>query len=97
MWRVAAVGVNDNLPSGQTGVTLRASSYESTGGVDMDLGLIIHQLSRNCVTDYLFLNLSAQLFICDVISVLRRDNDCAGSKWTAVAVFDRYLRLAVWS
>ena len=43
----AAVGVYDDLPSGQTAVTLRAADNKATGGVDEILGVFVQQFCRN--------------------------------------------------
>ena len=43
----AAVGVNDDLTAGQAGVALRSADHKAAGGIDIDLGVLVQQLSRN--------------------------------------------------
>ena len=43
MGGAAAVGVHDDLPAGEPGVALGAAHHEAAGGVDIDLGVVVHQ------------------------------------------------------
>ena len=43
----AAVGVHDDLAAGQAGVALRAADNETTGGVDVVLGILVQQTCGN--------------------------------------------------
>ena len=42
----AAIGVDDDLPAGQPGVTLRPADDEASGGIDEELGLLREQSCR---------------------------------------------------
>src|SRR5690554_5072163 len=46
-----AVAVHDDLTAGQTAVAHRAADHEGAGRVDVELGVLIDQLSRNHVLD----------------------------------------------
>ena len=94
--RIAAVGVDDDLATGQTGIALRTTGNESTGRIDVILRVVVQQIAGNSVSDNVFANLSAQLFVFNFRRVLRRDDDGVNAKRPAVAILNRDLRFAVW-
>src|SRR5690606_36692155 len=59
--RVAAVGVDDDLASGQAAVTVGAADHEAAGGVDVELGLLVDPLGRKNLLDDLFHNAFADI------------------------------------
>ena len=95
MRRVASIRIDNNLATGDTGIALRASGDEPARRIDVILRVFVEELSGHCVSDYLFLNIRAQLLITDIVRVLLRDNDSVETEGSAITVFDRYLRLSV--
>ena len=58
----AAVGVYDDLPSGQTAVTLRTADNKATGGVDEILGVFVQQFCRNHCRNHIVHHIAANSF-----------------------------------
>ncbi len=57
VWRVTAVGIDDDLPAGQAGVTLRTAGDESSGGIDVILRVFVEQFRRDGVLNDFFFDL----------------------------------------
>ena len=62
MPRVSAIGIDDNLSACQAAVTYRSAHYKPSGRVDVDLGILIHQLLRDYRTDNLALDILTNSF-----------------------------------
>ena len=67
---IAAVGIHDDLTTGQAGVALRAAHNKAAGGVDIVLGVLVQQLGGDGGLDDLFHHVGAQLFHADSLAVL---------------------------
>ena len=91
----AAVGVDENLASGQAGVGFRASLHKAPGGVDVVLGVLVHHAVRDDLTDNEFAQIPLQGFIADLRVMLGSQGDAVDAGGHAVLVFDGDLRLAV--
>ncbi len=70
MTRHAAVGVDDDLATGQTAVAHRAADDELAGRVDVVLGGGVQQFGRDHLFDDLFHHRFAQVRLADVRVVL---------------------------
>ena len=92
-----AVGINDDLSSGQTAVALRATDYKASGWVDKDLGIFSHQFFWNDNIDNVFLDICTNLFHLNIWGVLVGDNDGFYCNWNIVFIFDGNLSFAVWT
>src|SRR6202035_974655 len=55
----AAVGVHDNLASGKTGVAHGAADHETSGGIDVVLGIFVEQLCGDGGLDNVLQNVAA--------------------------------------
>ncbi len=66
----AAVGVDDDLASGQAAVADRAADHEVAGRVDVELGVLVQQLGRQHLLDDQLHHAVAQVVIGDVRVVL---------------------------
>ena len=95
MRSIAAVGIHDNLAASETGITVRTAGHETTGGIDVILRVVIHQIAGHSVSDNVFANLGAQLIVFNFGRVLRRNHDCINPEGASVAVLNRDLRLSV--
>ncbi len=92
----AAVGVDDDLASGQAGVAHGAADDEAAGGVDVVLGVGIQQVGGDGGLDHVLQDVGPQLFIADRLGMLRGDDHGIDPRRLAgFVVLDRDLRFAV--
>lgn len=95
------VGVDDDLSTGQTGVTLGTTDDESARGLDVVDGLVVQQFRGDNLLDDVLLDFLSEVFSGDLVGVLGRDDDGVDSEGldgTAVLlVFDGDLGLGVGS
>ena len=91
----AAVGVDDDLATGQTTVAHRASDYEVAGRVDVVLGVGMQQLGRDHILDDLFHHRFAQIFQADVRVVLGGQHDGVDTHDLAVIVAAGHLGFGI--
>ena len=92
---VSAVGVNDDLSAGKSGVTCRTANDKSAGGVYVDLGLCIHKLSRNDSLDDELDHILADLCELNVSRVLSGDYNGVNANGLAVVILNSHLSLSV--
>ena len=96
MGGAAAVGIHDDLPAGETAVTLRATNDEAACGIDVDLGVLVHQLSGNRGLDDQFDHIPADLIQRCLGGMLGGDHHGIHTGGLAILVIlHRHLRLAV--
>ncbi len=96
----AAIGIHDDLASGQAGIAHRTADNKTTGWVDINLGVLIHQFRRNDSLDHVFQNVRlnaivADFFVIQLVGVLAADNDSVDANRLAVVIFHGYLALAI--
>ena len=91
----AAIGINDNLPSRQAGVALRAAHHKTSGGVDIILGLVIQELSGHNRCNDMLAQVCFNLLACYIRTVLCGNNDSVNAYRYAVFVFHGDLGFAV--
>ena len=94
MGAVSTVGINNNFPSGKAAVTLRAANDKSTRWVDVVLG-VFQELRRNSLFDAILNYVFLELFVSDVGTMLRGDNDGLNTGHFTRFVFRGYLALCV--
>ena len=93
---VSAVGVNDNFTSGQTCVTCRTTDDKTSGGIDIDLGRLVHHTLGNDGQNDLALDILADLLGADLITVLRgNDNGIYANGLAVLIIFNGNLGFAV--
>src|SRR3954468_5612389 len=95
--RRAAVRVDDNLAAGDARVAMRSADDETAGRVDVDLGVLVHQVGRNHAADDLLDDVFLHRLLRDERTVLAGDDDGVDANRTVAVVFDGDLRLAVWT
>ena len=95
MTTIAAIGVHDDLASGQTAVTMRAAYNKASGGVYKVLGLVIQQFIGNDGLDHIFQNVGTDLLGADIRRVLVGDDDGVDAAGLVVHIFHSHLGLAV--
>ena len=57
----AAIGIDDDFSSGQTGIAMRSADHKAAGRIDVELGLRIDHIGGNHRIDDVLLNVGAQL------------------------------------
>ena len=93
---VAAVGVDDDLPTGQAAVTMRAADNETSGGVNEELGLIIHQLCGKDRIQNILTDICMDLLLGHIGIMLGRKNDCIQmDRFSVLVILYGYLALSV--
>merc|ERR1712159_881343 len=74
-WAPATVGVDDNLTTGQTGVTVRTTDDKSSGRVQVEDGVGVEVLLRDNLFDDFVHQIVGDLFVGDAFDVLGGDQD----------------------
>src|SRR5260370_42457318 len=92
---LAAIGIDYDLSTSQTRVTLRSTGNEAACWVNVVFCVFVQEFRRDGVLDDLFFSLDSQLFITYIRIVLRRDDDCFMPARPAIAILCCILRLAV--
>ena len=93
---ISAIGINNDLTTGKTRITRRTADYKTTGGVNVDLGCIIHHTLGNDGKNYLTLDILANLLCAHLITVLRGNNNGINTNRLAVLIiFNGNLSLTV--
>ena len=95
MTSCAAVGVYDDLPSGQTAVALRTAYHETSGGVDEILSVFVQQFCRDHSRDHIVHHVTANGLQSHICSVLGGDDNCIHTNRLVPIVFHGDLCLAV--
>ena len=94
----APIGVHEDLAAGQPGIALGAAHHEPAAGIDVDVGVVVHQLASDWV-NYVLLDILSQLLgeSLPVVLVLVLGAYYHGINpvGTALAVFNSNLGLAV--
>ena len=90
-----AVRIDDDLAAGKPGIALGAADDERTGRVDMVNNVFTEQFRRDDVLDDFVNDILADLFLGDILMVLRRHNDRLDTDRFAVPVTDADLSLPV--
>mmetsp|Transcript_15011 Transcript_15011/g.27022 ORF Transcript_15011/g.27022 Transcript_15011/m.27022 type:complete len:355 (-) Transcript_15011:97-1161(-) len=96
----ASVGIDDDFAASETGITVRSTDNEAAGGVEDDLGVLVHQLLGHNLIDDFRLQVLADVFVSDSLIVLGGDEDSVNPLRNHLAlstldVFDDDLGLAV--
>ena len=92
-----AVGVDDDLASGEARVSRWPPYHEAPRRVDVPRRFLIQQVCRDHCLDHVPLDVRADLLGLDIVRVLRRDDDRRHPLGRAVCVLHRHLGFAVWT
>ena len=91
------VGIDDDLPPGQSGVTLGATHDKTPGGIDvLDHVRAVETRFTQHRSDDKLRNSLANLLILDIARVLSGKYDCFYRFWLSVNIFNGNLTLSVW-
>ncbi len=97
MARHAAVGIHDDLASGEAAVTERSANHELPGGIHVEAGTGVQPFGGDHRADDLVDHRRAQVCMGDGRAVLGRDHDGVDCHRLAVLVADRDLALGIGS
>ena len=86
-----AVGIDDDLTAGETGVALWTSDDEEAARLQVVDGVVVQVLGWHDKLDDLLHQILANLLQSDLGRVLHRDDDGVHSQWDAGAVADSVL------
>ena len=93
---ISAVGVNNDLTACQTAVTLRSADYKAACGIDKELRILIHHMSRQDFIKYILLNIGMNLLLCSLLVVLCGQYDrIETDRFVVFIVFHGNLSLSV--
>ena len=95
---ISAVGVYDDLTTGQSAVTVRSADHKTSGRIDEELGVCIDHVCGQNGIEYIFLDILMNLFLRYMLVMLGRQNDSFQTDRLAILIiFYGYLALAVGS
>ena len=90
-----AVGIDNDLTSGQTGVTLRAADNKTAGRIDIVFGIIVQHFCRYDRFNNMLHNISADLLHRNFRRMLRRNDYSVDTYGLTVVVFNCNLSFAI--
>ena len=67
---ISAVGVNNDLTSCQSGITVRSTDDETSGRVDKEFRVLVDELLRQNRLEDIFLNVLVNLLLCHILIML---------------------------
>ena len=73
---ISAIGIYNNLPSGQAAVSLRSANYKTSSGVDEEFGFLIYHICRQHLIENVFFHICVNLLLCNALIVLGGKNHC---------------------
>ena len=91
----AAVGVDDDLPAGHTGVAVRPAHHEPPGRVDVDAGLLVEERRGDDRLHDVGQHVFPDAVVADPVAVLAGHHHGIDPHRRVAVVLHRHLRLAV--
>ena len=82
----SSIGINDNLTSGEPGVSVGSSNDEATRGVEMVNGLVVKVLLRDHRFDDVIHKSLSELFLGNIFRMLGGDDNGMDALWDRDAV-----------
>ena len=98
MTKISAVGIHDNFPAGQPGVSGRSAHHKFSGGIDVDMIYIPHIkiIAGQYRSDDHFFDILTQIFNGKFRAMHNGDHDGFHAGWpTGFVKFYRDLRFAI--
>ena len=96
MGSAAAIGINNDLASGETAVTLRTANNKATGGVYIKLGVLVDKLGGKSGLDNKLNHIAADLLKLCLGAVLSGENNSVDAdRLIVLVIFNGNLGLAV--
>src|SRR5581483_1062950 len=91
-----AVGVDDDLAPGEAGVAHGSTNDETSGGIDVVLGIGIEKIGGDDGLDDVLENAGAKFVVADALGMLGRNDDRIHPNWLAMRiVFHGDLRFTI--
>ena len=94
MGRRAAVGIDDDLASGDAGIAVRSANDETAGRIDVKMFLRAHPAVRQNIEDVWTDDLAHRVLV-DLAVMLRRDHHRGRPNRLAVHILQRHLAFGV--
>ena len=92
----SAIGINDDLASGQAAVAVRAADHKTSGRIDEKFCILIYHICRDNGIKYILPDICVNLLLCHVLIMLSREHHCIQTGRTSVlVVLHRNLCLSV--
>ncbi len=96
----STVGVNDDLAPSQPSIAHGSADNKSTGGVNIDFGLVVDQFCRDGWCDHVFDNVSADAFVAqyntfEFIRMLTGYNNRMDANRLAIFILDSNLAFTI--
>ena len=93
---ITAVGIHNNLTSGQAAVSLGSSNHKTSGGINEELGVPIHHVLRKDFVKDVFLNIRMNLLLGHALIMLGGKYHCIQAHRPVILIIlHRNLGLAV--
>ena len=83
---ISAVGVNDDLSSCKSTVSVRSADHETSGRVDEEFGICIYHLLRKDLIEYIFFDILMDLLLSHILIMLCGENDCIEAERLSVLI-----------
>lgn len=90
----SSIRIDDDLPSGHSGIACRTADIECARRIDEERRLVVQIISNNRLDD-VFDDIFFDLIVGDIFGMLRRDDDGIDPYRRMAVIFDGDLRLAV--
>ena len=92
----SAVTIYDNLPSGQSAVSVRSANHKTPCRINKELRILVNHLRIEYWIKDIFTNVFVDLLLGDRRIMLCGKNNCFQTRWLSIlAVLHCYLRLSV--
>ena len=93
---ISAVGIYDDLASGQTGISVRSADNETAGGVDEEFCICIYHLCRKNRIKNIFFDVFMDLFLCHIrIMLCGQYDSIQTNRFVVFIIFNSNLSLSV--
>ena len=95
MPRISAIGIHDQLTTGQSGICRWPALDKTSCGIDEKLGIPVDHSGRQRRKNHMRKNSVTKLLYGNIFDMLRREDDSADTFGIAVFILDGNLRLPV--
>ena len=82
----SAVGIYNNLASGQTAVSVRSADYKASCRIDKELCILIYHICRNNLIKYILLDICMDLLLSYILIMLSGQNHCIQTNRLSILV-----------
>ena len=95
---ISAIGVYDDLTTGQSAVAVRSADHETSGRINEKFGICVDHVCGQDRIEYVFFNVLMNLLLRYMLVMLGRQNDSFQTDRLAILIIlYRYLALTIGS